>query len=279
VSAVVKIAGGLVGITVGLVQSAVQFAIAANEAQKATDGMFDALGQGVMTGDEVGDMVDGLRAKLGVAGGALEPFVQSFMAVGITGKDALEKLTTAAISMEGLVRGGGAAFSDLYTKIHAIGETGEQLKMPFKKLQASLASAGLNVKDLAKEMGITSEELVKGLQGGTVDAKKFGDAMQEAAIKKGAGSLGTLANSAKNLGDLLNEYIGEIFEDLGDSIAPFMNEVKSLFSIFDSKTNPSGQAMKAAIAAGLASGRSIPGDQVFDRLEARYRAQVASAGR
>ena len=39
------------------------------------------------------------------------------------------------------------------------------------------------------------------------------------------------------------------------------------------------EAMKAAIAAGLASGRSIPGDQVFDRLEAKYRAQAASVGR
>ena len=39
------------------------------------------------------------------------------------------------------------------------------------------------------------------------------------------------------------------------------------------------EAMKAAITAGLASGRSIPGDQVFDRLEAKYRAQAASAGR
>lgn len=39
------------------------------------------------------------------------------------------------------------------------------------------------------------------------------------------------------------------------------------------------EAMKAAIAAGLASGRSIPGDQVFDRLEAKYRKQSASAGR
>ena len=39
------------------------------------------------------------------------------------------------------------------------------------------------------------------------------------------------------------------------------------------------EAMKAAIAAGLASGRSIPGDQVFDRLEAKYRKQAVSAGR
>ena len=39
------------------------------------------------------------------------------------------------------------------------------------------------------------------------------------------------------------------------------------------------EAIKAAIAAGLASGRSIPGDQVFDRLEAKYRKQAAGAGR
>lgn len=39
------------------------------------------------------------------------------------------------------------------------------------------------------------------------------------------------------------------------------------------------EAMRAGIAAGLASGRGIPGDQVFDRLEAKYRAQAASAGR
>ena len=39
------------------------------------------------------------------------------------------------------------------------------------------------------------------------------------------------------------------------------------------------EAMKAAIAAGLASGRSIPGDQVFDRLEAKYHGQAAGAER
>ena len=37
-------------------------------------------------------------------------------------------------------------------------------------------------------------------------------------------------------------------------------------------------AMRAAIAAGLVSGRGIPSDQVLDRLEAKYRTQAASAG-
>ncbi len=39
------------------------------------------------------------------------------------------------------------------------------------------------------------------------------------------------------------------------------------------------EAMRAAIAAGLASGRSVPGDQVLDRLEAKYRAQAGNASR
>ena len=37
-------------------------------------------------------------------------------------------------------------------------------------------------------------------------------------------------------------------------------------------------AMQAAIAAGLASGPGIAADQVFDRLEAKYRAQTAIEG-
>ena len=37
------------------------------------------------------------------------------------------------------------------------------------------------------------------------------------------------------------------------------------------------EAMKAAITAGIASGPGISSDQIFDRLEAKYRGQAASA--
>ncbi len=96
-------------------------------------------------------------------------------------------------------------------------------------------------------MGITTEELTKGLEKGTIDAKKFGSAIEDAVTKKGVGPLQALANSSENLGKLLQEYLGDLFEDLGASIAPFMTEVKSLFSILDSKANPSGKALKAGI--------------------------------
>lgn len=39
------------------------------------------------------------------------------------------------------------------------------------------------------------------------------------------------------------------------------------------------EAMKTAIAVGLASGPAITADQVFDRLEARYRTPPTSAGK
>lgn len=38
------------------------------------------------------------------------------------------------------------------------------------------------------------------------------------------------------------------------------------------------QAMKAAIAAGLASGPGVAADQVFDRLQAKYRTPAKKAG-
>ena len=39
------------------------------------------------------------------------------------------------------------------------------------------------------------------------------------------------------------------------------------------------EAMRAAVAAGLASGAGIPADKVFDRLEAKYKSTARSAKR
>lgn len=37
------------------------------------------------------------------------------------------------------------------------------------------------------------------------------------------------------------------------------------------------EALRAAIAAGLASGPAVSADQVFDRLEAKYKAKLVAA--
>lgn len=225
------------------------FAIKASEAKNASLSLWTALGKGEITGNAVDDMLDELRASTGLTKDSLAPLAEGFLRMGITGKEALQGLTTAAASAEALAKGGGDAFTKLYQQAKIAGETGSKLTIPYKKLENQLVSMGLNVDDLAKSMGMSGTELTKGLKAGSIDAKKFGDAMQDAVTKKGVGPLENLANSSANLGKLLQEYIGDLFEDFGKDIAPFMKEVKSLFSILDSKANPSGQALKQGIGA------------------------------
>ncbi len=232
-----------------LVLAGAAFAVKASEAKQASLSLWSALGQGKITGEQVDDMLDEMRASTGLTKDSLGLMAQQFLKMGVTGKDALEGLTIAAASAEGLAKGGAEAFGKLYGQAKVAGETGSKLSIPYKKLNTQLMAMGLTVDDLAKSMGMSGADLTKGLKAGTVDAKKFGDAMQESVTKKGAGPLQTLANSSANLGGLLKEYLGDLFEDLGDSIKPFMAEVKSLFGILDSKANPSGMALKEGIGA------------------------------
>ncbi len=248
-SLVVEAAAALAVGFAALVVAGGAFAIKASEAKNASLSLWSALGQGKITGDEVDDMLDDMRSKTGLTKDSLGKFAESFLRMGITGKDALEGLTIAAASAEAVIKGGADAFAALYSKVNLAAEAGQKLTIPFKKIQTQLIKTGLNVGDLAKEMGLTEKALTDGLNKGTIDAKKFGDAMQNAITKKGAGPMATLANSAKNLGELLNEYLGDLFEDLGSDIAPFMSAVKDLFGILDSKGTSSGKALKEGIQA------------------------------
>lgn len=244
---VITIAGGLVGITAGLIKSGIEFTIASVEAKNASIALFDALGQGAIAGDDVDEMLDGLRAKLGVTKETLGQFTTGFLKMGITGKESLEYLTTAAASAEALVKGGGQAFVDLQEKINAAANSGQKLVIPFKKLTSQLSAMGLNAEDVASAMGMTSKAMTEGLAKGTINASKFSDALSDAASKKGAGPLEALAASSANLGAMLKEYIGDLFEDLKEPVGAFMKQVKSLFGIFESKTTPSGMALKSGI--------------------------------
>lgn len=230
-----------------LVYAGASFAVSASEAKNASLSLWSALGEGKVTGAEIDDMLDDMRAKTGLTKDSLAAFTTEFLKMGITGKESLEDLTTAAASAEAIVKGGGDAFTKMYRNIDAAAEAGQKLTIPLKKLSNQLASMGLNVEDVGKAMGVTGAELTSQLKAGTVDARKFGEALQVAVTEKGAGPMATLANSSANLGKILEEYLGDLFEDLGESIAPFMAAVKDLFGILESKSNPSGQALKAGI--------------------------------
>lgn len=249
-AAVIKVAGGLAGLAAGLIQSGMAMAIEASEGKQAMLSYLDAMGQGVVTGEKYEAMIDGVKDKLGVAKDSLVGWTKQLQSAGMTDLGQIENNLHAIASASALMgKEGEQAFLGLTEKLNTAAMTGSKFKLADKQI-AALGKTGANVADIAKKMGLKTEDLRNQLVAGSVDATKFGNAMQEALIEKGAGPLAKLSASLPNLKKLLNESIGDLFEDV--DVGPFLAEVKELFSIF-SQGKPSGQAMKAGVGGAFQS--------------------------
>ena len=247
VSAVIEIGGLLGGIVLGLAEKGAELALEASEATEKMSTMFEALGGGAVKGDQVIDMLDNMSSAVGMTRTQLAPLAKQFMAMGIRDLPALQKALTASASATALMgESGGQAFTNLTKKITEAQEAGTGLKLSSKALGAQLANMGLDLNDVAAAMGTTAPELGKALKAGTVDAKKFGDALQDALIKKGAGPLEQMSNSMDYLKAQFKENISKMFEDVDTK--PFLAALKDLGSIFNTNT-ASGKTMKIAITA------------------------------
>jgi hypothetical protein len=239
-AAAVQAAGGIASLTLG----GAALAISANEAKAKWTSLFDALGGGQTTGAETLGMLDELGDKIGQTREQLAPLARGFMTMGITGKEQLEGLTTAAAAANAMVAGGADAFTKLYGQINAAAATGSKLTIPYKKLDTQLREMGLNVGDLAGQMGMSTDKLQAGLKAGTISASALGTALTDAASSKGAGPLQRAANSLTSVWAKFKENIDKIFESI--DVGPFLEQVKSLFDIFG-QGPASGQALKAGI--------------------------------
>lgn len=226
-----------------LVVAGAALALSASDAKGDMILLFDTLGDGAVTGEQAVAMFDKLGDATGQTREKLAGTAQAFAAMGVTGVDHLEKLTLAAVSASAMAKGGGEAFEGMYKKIAAAQATGQALKIPLKGL-GSLASMGLKVDDVAKQMGVSSAALADQLAKGTVDAKKFGDALSTALVKKGAGPVADAALDLGNMWAKAKESVGKFFEDI--DVAPFLTEVKKLFGILDSGS-ATGQALKLGV--------------------------------
>jgi len=244
VSTLVQIAGGMAGITAGLIKSGMALAIEAHEGKAAMLTYFDAMGQGVVTGAQTEEMIDSLKAKIGVAKDDLVGWTKQLQAMGMVDLDEIEKNLTAIASSTAIMGSKGAqAFTDITKKIQlAVNSTGKL--EGGKKVWKSLQDTGANVVDVAQQMGMSVEDFKKKLDSGSINAAKLGDALQDALIKKGAVPLQRMANSLPNLKKLLSESIGDMFEDI--DVGPFLAQVKDLFDIFG-QGKDSGRAMKTGI--------------------------------
>lgn len=242
-----KVAAGIgaAALAVGaLVVKGVELALSASDAKGDMILLFDTLGDGALTGLEAVAMFDKLGVATGQTRDKLAKTAQAFAAMGVTGVDHLEKLTLAAVSAGELAKGGGEAFELMYKKIATSQATGQALKIPLKGL-GSLADMGLRVDDVAKQMGISAAELGSQLAAGTVDAKRFGDALQKSLVEKGANLVADAATDLTNVWARAKESFTKFFEDI--DIGPFATEVAKLFGILDSGTD-TGKILKSGIA-------------------------------
>ncbi len=245
---VISIAGGIVGVTVGLVQAGAAFALEAAGAKTSMLGLFDAMGGGVVKGAEVEAMIDKVKAKTGVLKDELVGYTNSLMAMGETNLGDLEGSLKAVASASAL-KGGAEAFIGLKAKIQEAAAAGTGFKLGEKQL-ASLYKTGANVDDVAKKMGMSTKDLTAALASGSVDAKKFGLALEDALIEKGKGPLNTFTSQLPYLKKQFMESIGDMFEDV--DVGPFLGQVKDLFAVF-SQSSPVGRRLKEVVGGAFRS--------------------------
>src|SRR5262249_52407041 len=127
---------------------------------------FSALGGGAGTIA----MLDKLTTKLGMTRAELAPLAEQLMGMGIQGA-ALEKQLTALASVKAIgIEGGQEEFLRILKKLEG------QSKISSKEL-VNLYKTGVNVNEIAAQMGMSVKQLEAGLKNGTVSAKAFGSAL------------------------------------------------------------------------------------------------------
>lgn len=237
--------GGEFAKTVG--ESALElgkFTVEAVQSKQAAETMFDAMAGDTEKGHELFDMMENLATQIPQTKDQLAAWSRDYMAMGVLDTKALRADLLATASASALMGESGAeAFGMLEKKITESVATTGKLKLSEKQL-SSLAQTGVNVVDVATQMGVSAKDLQAKLKAGTVSADAFGNALNAALIAKGAGPLDRLAGSLGALQAKFKEAIGDIFEDV--DISPFVDAMKSVLQIF-TQSSASGKVMKGVL--------------------------------
>ncbi len=231
--AALALAAGLAVLTI----KGAELALEMGELREKTLATFSALGGGKAAGEATIKMLDDMRASTGMTRAELTPLATKLMAMGVQGA-ALESQLKALASVKAIgVDGGEEEYLNILKKISG------QSKISSKDL-ANLAKTGVNVDEMAKQMGISVKALQAGLKNGSIDAKAFGTALQGAVTAKGADALATQAASLTNQLAIAKESFTQLFE--GVDVKPFTDAIKPILAIFGQGT-ASGKAMKSGI--------------------------------
>lgn len=257
VSVEAAVVGGFVAITV----AGAAMAIEASESRDRLEALFDAMGDGPNAGAKTIAMLDDLsRGGLPGTRKELAETARAFEAMNISDLSVLRGQIVATESATAIMgKTGGEAYEKLIGKAQFAIDSNTAIKISGRQLSKTFRDVGVNVEDVAAQMGVTAHALTTGLKSGTVDAGKFANALREAVTNKGAGPL---AAAGLEVGTVWRKGIAGItqdFEGLSGSVKPFAEELRGFFDIFD-QANPSGQVLKSALGGAFTDIFSVAKD-------------------
>lgn len=233
--------GGAIAITTEVIR--------ANEELDKMTTQLGALGNSADgSGEQIVGMLDDMSKRLPETKDQLAEWAKPLLAAGVHG-EALQFQLEATASAAALMGDTGvAALQNLQRKIEAADESGGKLTIRL----ADLAKTGVNVTEVADRMGISTETLQAQMKAGTLDAGKFGEALNSALVDKGKPAIEQANNSLESMQAHLKQSIGDLFEftDADKSAREAQTKLnaglKDAISVFDANS-ASGKAMHEAI--------------------------------
>ena len=239
-AAAIRAGGAFVAMTVGIVQGGVEMALEVNAVNERLEATFQALGKGPDAGKATLGMLDDLSRKLPQSRTQLAEWTQQFEAMGITDLGALRHQIEATAGAQAIAGAAGAgAYESLTRKVQGAIDSHEGLLKVDRRMIATLHELG------AGDMMVGGRKLI---QGATVDAQAFGNALSQSLVEKGAGPLEAMGNEISTLRTKAQETFGHLFD--GIDTAPITDALKSVIMLGD-QGEPSGAALHDGIAGGL----------------------------
>jgi hypothetical protein len=231
-----------------------KLAIESGEAKQAMTSLFDTMGEGQSTGAQAISMFDRLGRTTGMTRAEIAPLARDFEAMGKRSIPELQSALTAAATA--MVIGGEAGAEKLKMlegRIQSAKEAGMGLKIAVGR-RNPFAGLGVDLDDVSKKMGVTSQTLAAMLKKGTADADKFGKALESAITEKGASALARHANNWTSLTKRLSQNFSELFDDIAESpgFRSFIDSFERFVNIFSSD-KASGSAMKEGLTSAFSA--------------------------
>ena len=244
------VAIGLIGVGVAMLAVAAagtEMALEVRAANASLEATFDALGKGPEAGKKTLEMLEDVGRELPQSREELAKWARAIEKMGVTDLGQVRRELLATASAQGILgEEGPAAYEKLSRKVHDAVEGHHKLTIAGKELTRTI---GTNLTDaIANRMGLSLDVLEQKLKAGTVDAAKFGEAMEETFIAKGSKGLDAMWMSTGKITKKIHDAFGEMFKDV--DTGPIIDGLRTILSILDA-TSPSAQGMEDGITSAF----------------------------